>query len=72
MVEWSDVFQYLAKTLNNNNGNLLNQARPFLAAHHAFLFFPKHELIFGSTASPFFSSLQPSPCPCALQKPYPL
>lgn len=42
MVEWSDVFQHLAKTLNNNNGNLLNQARPFLAARNAFLYFPKH------------------------------
>ena len=70
MVEWGDVFAHLAKALGNN-GNLLNQARPLLAARHAFLFFPKHELIYSKTAAPFFEALQPAPCACGLQQPYP-
>ena len=70
MVEWGDVFAHLAKALGNN-GNLLNQARPLLAARHAFLFFPKHELIYSKAAAPFFEALQPAPCACGLQQPYP-
>jgi hypothetical protein len=29
-VDWQDVFQYLSKSLKNNNGNLINQAKPHL------------------------------------------
>jgi hypothetical protein len=30
-LDWQDVFQYLSKSLKNNNGNLINQAKPHLA-----------------------------------------
>lgn len=47
LVEWNDVFQFVSKTLKNNNGNLINQARPQLALNgHAFLCFPMLQLIF--------------------------
>jgi hypothetical protein len=29
-VGWQDVFQYLSKFQKNNNGNLINQAKPHL------------------------------------------
>lgn len=31
VLDWQDVFQYLSKSLKNNNGNLINQAKPHLA-----------------------------------------
>jgi hypothetical protein len=46
LLEWNEVFQHACKTLKNNNGNLINQARPHLAiSGYAFLFFPMLQLI---------------------------
>jgi hypothetical protein len=55
MLEWGDVFQYLTKTLKNNNGNLINQVRPHLVKDgNAFLFFPTSQLIYNPSINPFF------------------
>lgn len=45
-MEWNDVYKYLSKEHQINNGNTINQIKPLLALEgFRFLFFPMTQFI---------------------------
>lgn len=70
-VEWNDVYKYLCKEHQINNGNTINQVKPFLALEgYRFLFFPMTQFIVHPQIESKLEFHQHDQCPCNFKKIY--
>ena len=53
LITWNDLYNHLTKALKTNNGNIINQVKPYLVMeHNLFLFFPTTQFIFNKKLNP--------------------
>jgi hypothetical protein len=46
IINWTDVYKYISKEHQINNGNIVNQIKPLLVAEgYQFMFFPMMQFI---------------------------
>lgn len=71
LVGWNSVYKHLSKEHQINNGNVINQVKPFLAIEgYRFLFFPMTQFIVHPKIVPQIDYTLHDQCPCNFQKTY--